>query len=158
MAADRARESERPDRLFEDPLAEVLAGSEGRSIMADMEAGLPENPTIPIRVRYFDDGLLNILAAGRITQVVSVGAGMDTRAFRLGLAPEAVFFELDRPELLALKDRRLAKAGARPTCARRAVSADLMERRPRVRRLQGRRTSCVPGLGAPWISGRTRGP
>lgn len=70
MAADRARESERPDRLFEDPLAEVLAGSEGRSIMADMEAGLPENPTIPIRVRYFDDGLLNILAAGRITQVV----------------------------------------------------------------------------------------
>lgn len=125
MAADRARESERPDRLFEDPLAEVLAGSEGRSIMADMEAGLPENPTIPIRVRYFDDGLLTILAAGRITQVVSVGAGMDTRAFRLGLAPDAVFFELDRPELLALKDRRLAKAGARPTCARRAVCADL---------------------------------
>lgn len=40
MAADRARESARPDRLFEDPLAGTLAGAEGRRIMAGIEAGL----------------------------------------------------------------------------------------------------------------------
>jgi O-methyltransferase involved in polyketide biosynthesis len=33
-AAERARESARPDRLFEDPLAEVLAGEPGRALAA----------------------------------------------------------------------------------------------------------------------------
>lgn len=35
-AADRARESARPDRLFDDPWADTLAGPEGREILADL--------------------------------------------------------------------------------------------------------------------------
>src|SRR5207248_24096 len=125
MAADRARESARPDRLFEDPWAEKLAGPEGMRIMADMEAGMPENPAIPIRTRYFDDRLLAMVGGGRITQVVLVGAGMDTRAFRLGLPVGVTFFELDKPALLSLKEQRLVEAGARSTCERRLVPVDL---------------------------------
>jgi methyltransferase (TIGR00027 family) len=124
LAAERARESARPDRLFVDPLAEVLAGPEGRQIMAEMTEGMPDNPTIPIRTRYFDDRLL---AAVR-RQVVLVAAGMDTRAFRLGLAADVTLFELDRPNLLVLKEKRLAAVGARATCLRRIVPVDL--RRP----------------------------
>lgn len=124
MAAVRARESARPDRLFDDPLAEALAGPEGQRIMDEMEAGMPDNPAIPIRTRFLDDGLRTGVAAG-IGQVVLVAAGMDTRAFRLGLPSDVVVYELDRGGLLDLKERRLAAAGARPGCARRTVPVDL---------------------------------
>ena len=42
MAAVRARETERPDRLFEDPLAEVLAGPEGFHLGQILERVEPE--------------------------------------------------------------------------------------------------------------------
>ncbi len=125
MAAERARESARPDRLFDDPLADALAGPEGGRIMAEMGAEMPENPALPIRTRYFDDRLLNMVGANGITQVVLLAAGMDTRAFRLGFPDDVVVFELDRPALLALKEQRLETTGARPTCDRRTVPADL---------------------------------
>ena len=38
MAAARARESERANRLFDDPLAAALAGSEGFSRLKRMES------------------------------------------------------------------------------------------------------------------------
>jgi methyltransferase (TIGR00027 family) len=94
-------------------------------IMADMGAGMPDNPAIPIRTRYFDDRLLDMVGTGRVTQVVLVAAGMDTRAFRLGLGTEIVVFELDKPALLDLKQQRLAHARARSTCERRTVPVDL---------------------------------
>ena len=126
MAAERARESERPDRLFDDPLAAGLAGPEGARIMADMQEGMPDNPAIPIRTRYFDDQLLAVVGTDRIAQVVLVAAGMDTRAFRLGFPADVVLFELDKPALLDLKEERLGAAGApRPTCERHITPVDL---------------------------------
>lgn len=85
MAAVRARETARPDRLFDDLLADVMAGPEGVDLMTRMEVGLPENPTIPIRTRFFDDALVRLLDDRGIGQVVVLAAGMDTRAYRLDL-------------------------------------------------------------------------
>ncbi len=90
--------------------------------MTRMEAGLPVNPTIPIRTRFFDDALVRLLADHRVAQVVLVAAGMDTRAYRLDLP---IVFEIDRPALLELKDTRLAEASAQPRCPRITVCADL---------------------------------
>lgn len=114
-AAMRERESGREDRLFADPLAAVLAGDEGREVMARL--GMRDNPTIPVRTRYVDETLAGILGP---EQVVLVAAGMDTRAYRLDLP---TVYELDRPELLALKDHLLAGAPAR--AERRPVGVDL---------------------------------
>jgi methyltransferase (TIGR00027 family) len=125
MAAERARESTRPDHLFVDPFADVLAGPEGRRLMADMAEGMPDNPTIPIRTRYFDELLRSAVHGEGIGQVVLIAAGMDSRAFRLGLRSDAIVFELDKPNLLAVKDERLGAAGAEPTCERRIVPVDL---------------------------------
>ncbi len=126
MAAERARESGRPDRLFDDPYAEVLAGVEGRAMLAEMAApGDATSRTIPIRTRFFDDALLRLMDAGRIDQVVMLAAGMDTRAFRLPLPADLTLFELDRPELLALKEARLAERSARARCRRVTIGADL---------------------------------
>jgi O-methyltransferase involved in polyketide biosynthesis len=114
MAAERARESSRPDRLFDDSYAEVLAGVEGRTMLAEMAApGDATSRTIPIRTRFFDDALLRLIDAGRIEQVVMLAAGMDTRAFRLPLPAGLTLFELDRPELLALKEARVGERAAR---------------------------------------------
>ncbi|MGW4069248.1 class I SAM-dependent methyltransferase [Nocardia grenadensis] len=126
-AAERARESTRPDRLFDDPLAEALAGEQGRVLASSMAAEQGgDNPGFAIRTRFYDDAVTDSVCARQaVNQVVSVAAGMDTRAFRLALPRELVWYELDRPELLALKDQVLAEEGATPGCVRRPVGVDL---------------------------------
>jgi methyltransferase (TIGR00027 family) len=122
-AAARARESARPDRLFEDPSAAALAGPQGRELLRRFHtAHAPPdgNPFLPIRTRWFDDFLRDRPAA----QVVGLGAGLDCRAYRMAWPPGTVLYEVDRPELLAYKDERLA-AGPRPRCVRRTVPTDL---------------------------------
>ncbi len=128
-AAERARESARPDRLFDDPLAELLAGEAGRAAAERMRGdGTFDNPTVAIRTRFFDDVLSDALSLRRaVSQAVLVAAGMDTRAYRLELPHELAWYELDRPELLAAKDRELTAARAAPRCDRRPVGADLAD-------------------------------
>jgi methyltransferase (TIGR00027 family) len=55
---------------------------------------------------------------------VLLAAGMDTRAYRLNLPAATTIFELDRPDLLRLKDTLLASTPA-PRCTRRPVGIDL---------------------------------
>ncbi|WP_433036999.1 class I SAM-dependent methyltransferase [Actinomycetospora sp. CA-053990] len=118
-AASRARDSRRADRLVDDPLASVLAGAQGEEMLAQAEAG----DVIPVRTRWFDDRLRAAVASG-VDQVVLVAAGMDTRAWRLGLGPTTLLVEVDRPELLALKADLLATAPP-PDATRVPVGADL---------------------------------
>lgn len=122
MAAERARETARRDRLFDDALAEALAGREGFDLMARMEAGGLENPVFPIRTRFFDDAIQRLVADEGIGQVVLVAAGLDARAYRMDLP---TVFEIDLPDLLKLKGTRLAAASAQPRCPRVAVGVDL---------------------------------
>jgi methyltransferase (TIGR00027 family) len=58
------------------------------------------------RKRYADDAVADALAAG-IGQVVFLGAGLDTRAYRLVAPAGALAFELDQPANTDLKLRRL---------------------------------------------------
>jgi methyltransferase (TIGR00027 family) len=125
-AAARALESRRPDRLFDDPLAGVLAGDDGVRWMEELR--LPNTPvenwTIGPRTRFWDDF---VLAAGEegVRQFVMVAAGMDTRAFRLPIPPNATVFELDEAPVLAEKLAVLDREHATPRCRRVAVPVDL---------------------------------
>ena len=103
MAAVRAIETQRPDALFKDPLAVKLAGDE---LIAEMAPSVQEYedkgmPIVTVRTRFFDDFLMN--EAASIRQVVILGAGMDTRAFRLPWQSDTHIYELDRPEVLQYK-------------------------------------------------------
>lgn len=118
-AAQRARESARDDALFHDPLAAALAGPAGT---ARLDA-FGDVPAIPVRTRFFDDAIGGAVGDGGPRQLVIVAAGMDTRAYRLRLPADVTLYELDRPELLAHKERLLG--GVAPTCRRTAVGADL---------------------------------
>jgi methyltransferase (TIGR00027 family) len=123
IAAVRARETERPDRLFDDPFARDLSGPRGVEIMTASErASGGENAFIPVRVRWFDDLVAATTTAG-IRQVVLLGAGLDTRPHRLDLPPDLDWYELDRGELFAAKEPLLA--AATPRCRRHPVPADL---------------------------------
>ena len=81
------------------------------------------NDFIPIRTRFFEDLISDQSAMA--DQVVLLGAGLDTRAFRLHLPPHLDWLEIDDANLLADKETALAAAGARPRCRRRQVAADL---------------------------------
>jgi methyltransferase (TIGR00027 family) len=120
IAAARARESRRPDRLFDDPWADQLAGPAGSARLAASEGAGGENPFLPVRTRFFDDVLRQ---ADWAQQIVLLGAGLDTRAYRLPLRSAATIYEIDHAEPLARKAAILAAAA--PACTRQAVVADL---------------------------------
>jgi methyltransferase (TIGR00027 family) len=94
--------------ICDDPFARELAGEEALA-----HAGsIPELiGGIAMRTRYIDDVLRLFATAEERAQVVILGAGLDTRASRLGLADRATFFEIDLPGMLAYKAERL---GPRP--------------------------------------------
>jgi methyltransferase (TIGR00027 family) len=120
IAAARARESRRADRLFDDPWADELAGPAGSARLAASERDGGENRFLPVRTRFFDDVLRQ---AEWAEQIVLLGAGLDTRAYRLPLPPSSTVYEIDHAEPLARKADVLASAA--PACNRQAVVADL---------------------------------
>jgi methyltransferase (TIGR00027 family) len=137
LAAARSVESGRPDRLIEDPFARALFDAAGVDLpmLVDWPAtGTPISDTealhlhgsryIGLRTRFYDDALM-VAASNGVAQGVLLGAGLDTRAFRL--SPPAGFrlFELDQPDVLGFKDATLAAQGAEPRCVRSAIGLDL---------------------------------
>lgn len=131
VAAVRAREATRPSPLFRDGLSAVLAGREGLAWLAKSDSDPSSNyrlgsfPYLEVRTRFFDDWLLNSVREARATQVVLLGAGMDTRAFRLTWPQDLELYEIDSPELFSIKERRLQSVGASPSCGRVVVTSDL---------------------------------
>lgn len=125
VAAIRAKESARGDRLFEDPFAERLAGDAGREMLERMVAAAGEQSTtqIIVRTRFLDETLLR--ATSDVRRVVIVAAGLDSRAFRLRWRAGTVVYELDQPMVVAAKAELLA--GQRPRCDRVTIGVDLAD-------------------------------
>lgn len=123
MAAARAIETQRPDALFRDVYAEQLAGADviQAAIPRIAEYEKQGKSYIPVRTRFFDDFLMN----HGIRQVVLLGAGLDTRAFRLNWDPGTHVYEVDYSELLHYKESVLA--GTSLYCTRHSICADLRE-------------------------------
>jgi hypothetical protein len=153
MAAARARESERADGLFDDPLAAALAGPEGFAWLEHMEppkrAGGPGLYAV-ICTRFFDDFLLDACRRSPVRQVVLAAAGMDTRAFRLDWPSGTRLYEMDLLEVLDAKEGVIEAARARASCERRAVGVD-----PEAGNLAGGVPPCrIPTGGAIGLADR----
>ena len=125
VAAVRAKESAREDRLFTDPFADKLAGETGKELLAAAIAGSGEQSTaeIVVRTRFFDDALLR--TAQMAKQVVVLAAGMDARAYRLNWPDGTTVYEVDQPDVIDVKAQLLE--GDRPICRRVAVGIDLAD-------------------------------
>ena len=128
-AAARARESARPDRLFDDPLSGLLAGEDGAALLRHFhtaKASGEGNPFLPIRTRWFDDFLGAAVDSG-IRQVVGLGCGLDTRAFRMSWPAGTVLYEIDQESVLSYKHGVLGRNDVSPRCELRTLPVDLGE-------------------------------
>lgn len=137
VAVIRARETERADRLYADPYAARFVEAAQK---AYLDPGAPAGAANTwatvmqlaevmyeartIGVRLVDDALTEAAAAGR-TQIVLIGAGLDTHAFRLTWPEPVRLFEIDLPQLFAFKEPILRDAVA--TCERHIIEADLSD-------------------------------
>lgn len=120
MAAMRAIESERPDRLFNDSFASQLAGEEAFQKI-DQQLSQIDQIYVAIRTRFFDEFLLS----SSVNQVVILASGLDTRAYRLPWRSGVKLYELDFTEVLAYKETILGDTI--PQCDRYGIAADLTQ-------------------------------
>jgi len=113
--------------LFDDPYAAAFADTGSTGGGAEPVSGEAMRVRqllalhVVVRTRFYDDYLL---AAG-CRQVVLLAAGLDARAFRLPWPADTHVFELDLPEVLAVKERVLVAQAARPAGTRTTVAVDL---------------------------------
>jgi len=138
VAYARAEESQREDRLFDDPYARVF--------LEEAPGWIPPSPTEPtepaagaiglafawhtaVRTRFYDEFLLAASQAG-CHQVVLLAAGLDARAFRMDWPAGTRLFEVDLPEVVDFKENVLYELDARPRCRRTVLAVDLREELP----------------------------
>ena len=129
VAAGRALGAREPDESVRNPdyLAERLLGPEERAMVADQPvaqaldldfADIAKNPEalgsvvmMIIRTRFIEERLEQAIRDG-VSQVVILGAGFDTRAYRLTeLLQVAHVFEVDQPSTQEYKKRRIRETG-----------------------------------------------
>lgn len=130
VAVHRASESKRKDALFRDPYAEQLAGERGREIAGQLEPGNGAAWSIITRTAVLDELIMTAIRDGADT-VLNLAAGLDTRPYRLALAPAIRWIEVDFPEMIAYKADKLVQA--RPQCQLERVALDLTDRPARQR-------------------------
>lgn len=131
VAAARAIESHRDDRLINDPYAGDLVAAAQSPALAEMENSSAEmleamSGYLGVRTRFFDEYFLRA-AAGGVQQAVILASGLDTRAFRLNWPEGLRVFEIDQPKVLQFKDETLDRIGAQPGSDRRVVPVDLRD-------------------------------
>ncbi len=183
VAHYRAMEGARPDALFHDPLAGVLAGERGRKIAQAMPMTFWTGWSVVIRTCIIDDYIREALglprdermAKGRMAKgreastsaaagsaggngssggiaaaaataaaaiaasgeavdtVLNLGAGLDTRPYRMELPESLLWIEADYPHMIEYKEERLAKE--KPHCRLERVKIDLADVEARRRML-----------------------
>ncbi len=116
IAGLRANETHLPqdERVFEDPYAELFFAPKVRrmfqdtarvkSELAGYEKLMPGvNGAIVARIRFFDQCLVDAIAEG-LRQLVIIGAGYDTRAYRIEEVERKLsVFEVDHPDTQKVK-------------------------------------------------------
>src|SRR5262245_5960497 len=100
VAYFRARESARKDALFQDPFAATLVGDRGRKIAESVaEISRYADWSVISRTVIIDRFIRQLLDEG-VDAVVNLGAGLDTRPYRMQLPASLEWVEVDYPGIL----------------------------------------------------------
>ncbi|MEJ7930164.1 SAM-dependent methyltransferase [Ramlibacter sp. AN1015] len=134
VAAYRASESERPDALFADPYARRMAGQRGQDIVDALPFGRSMAWSMVVRTAVMDEVIVECVLHRGVGTVLNLGAGLDTRAFRLPLPSSLRWFDVDLPAITAYRKECLA--GEEPACRHAHVAADLSQAAARARVLE----------------------
>jgi methyltransferase (TIGR00027 family) len=128
VAIFRAEESERPDAIFSDPYARMLAGERGEQIANAIEFSRANSWTFVGRTYLFDELILQHIATG-YDMVINLACGLDTRPYRLPLPATLKWVEVDLPAILDYKASVLEKET--PKCELSRVELNLSKRKER---------------------------
>jgi methyltransferase (TIGR00027 family) len=129
MASYRAIESERADALFRDPLAKVLIGDRGAAITQLMKKFAPYAYWSLVMRTCVIDSYLNESISGGYRTVINLGAGLDTRPYRLDLPNDVLWIEIDFPDVIQMKNEALKNET--PKCRLERIGLDLSDRAER---------------------------
>jgi methyltransferase (TIGR00027 family) len=100
-------------RIFADPLALRILGRDAAAIAREAEeraSGRSMRIFIAVRTRFAEDALAAAYERG-VRQLVVLGAGLDTYAYRGALRGRLRIWEVDHPATQTWKRERLAAAG-----------------------------------------------
>jgi methyltransferase (TIGR00027 family) len=120
----RAREAQRADALFRDPHARLLAGARGAR-EAQRARSRVLFSGVATRTAVFDELVLDAVYHHGARCVLNLGAGLDTRPYRLPLPVRLRWVEADRPAVIDYKSALLADA--RPACTVERFTVDLAD-------------------------------
>ena len=125
----RALETARPDRIVSDPFAQQLAGDVGAKMSAFVNKWANTQDWfvdyMAFRTRYLDDAI--DVRRIEVRQVVLLGAGLDSRAYRLQSLSDAHVFEIDRSKSAWQRKQQLVHEANAPLFANEydLIQADL---------------------------------
>ena len=122
-ASYRTLETQRPDALFQDTHAQILAGERGEKLVEAMPGGKAGASGCAVRTCVMDELILRTVKEEGVDTVLNLGAGLDTRPYRLPLPASLRWYECDLPVVLAYKAEKLA--GVQPGCVMESMSLDL---------------------------------
>jgi methyltransferase (TIGR00027 family) len=117
IAAARSIETkkQKKERLFEDPYAELLAGNEGFNLLKQAQLSFPAlQETVAFRTYFIDKCLYEWIIEGNIKQLILLGSGMDTRAWRLPFKKNVNVYEIDFEEVLKYKNKLIDSTNRAP--------------------------------------------
>jgi methyltransferase (TIGR00027 family) len=128
VAHFRAKESQRAAPAFHDPLASLLCGKRGLQIARSIPRAAMMEWGMVVRTSAIDRLIYGALQSG-VDTVLNLGAGLDTRPYRMKLPATLRWIEMDFPSIVDLKQSKLR--GHQPMCALERVGMDLLDRRSR---------------------------
>lgn len=129
VATYRAEETLRPNALFKDPLAARLTGELGKKITAKMVGSKYVRWTVVTRTIVIDRMIEELVSQG-VDTVLNLGAGLDTRPYRMKLPQSLKWIEVDYENTIQFKQNTLKNE--KPVCELERVSLDLSKRDERL--------------------------
>lgn len=126
VAYYRAIESERSDSLFKDPYASILVGDHAPGIeKMRSEVTKWTQWTVVMRTYIVDQMIRHLIEKG-VTTFLNVGAGLDSRPYRMKLDPDILWIEMDFPQVIEHKGKRLQRFST--SCKLESIGLDLSNR------------------------------
>jgi methyltransferase (TIGR00027 family) len=122
VAVYRARETERSDAVFRDPLARRLAGERGERIADSKPLGTDTGWSMVARTYLIDRFVSEQIQRGA-DMVVNLAAGLDSRPYRMQLPRSLQWVEVDLDEILTYKEEILRDE--MPVCELERIRLDL---------------------------------
>jgi methyltransferase (TIGR00027 family) len=139
VAAARAAASRGSHPIANDLFAEHLVRAVGSDFFTQLASGelafdaLGDATTsgwmpalFGVRSRHFDEFVTSSSRAG-IRQTVNLASGLDSRAYRLEWAVDAVLYEIDQQEVIDFKRSAMMRLGATPEVEMHTVGVDLRQ-------------------------------